>query len=408
MSVPASADGFVPAERVRRIRESPSVVASARARDLKAQGRSIIDFTVGEPDFDTPRNVKDAAIAAIEAGQTKYTAVNGTPELRDAIRSRMRRTSGIEYADAQITVGGGGKQVIYMAFAATLDAGDEVVIPTPYWVSYPDMVAANDGTPVIVETTADAQYKLTPEALESAITDRTKWLVLNAPSNPVGVLYGPAEIAALAVVLQRHPHVRVLSDEIYDEILYTTEPFLGFAAGAPGIRQRVFTVNGVSKAYAMTGWRLGYGVGDERLIAAINKLQSQVSSCPSSISQAAAVEALTGDQSFISECVAAYTARRDLAVVLLGAIDGLSPLRPDGAFYLYVDCSGVIGRRTSAGKVLATDEDVTLFLLDEAGVAVIQGSAYGTAPFFRMSFATSESVIEAGASAIAAAIATLE
>jgi len=398
---------FSPATRVRRIRESPSSAASARARDLKGQGRTIIDFTVGEPDFDTPRNVKDAAIAAIEAGQTKYTAVNGTPALRDAIRARMLRTSGIVYTDAQITIGGGGKQVIYMAFAASLDPGDEVIIPTPYWVSYPDMVLANDGSPVIVSTRPDSAYKLTPAALEAAITDRTKWLVLNAPSNPVGVLYTPEDLVALAEVLERHPHVWVLSDEIYDEILYTGRPFTGIAAAAPGIRSRVLTVNGVSKTYAMTGWRLGYGVGDPKLIAAINKLQSQVSSCPSSISQAAAVEALTGDQSFIADCVAAYRTRRDLALERIGAIAGLSPIAPDGAFYLYVGCGPLIGRETAAGNRLRSDEDVTLFLLEEAGVAVIQGSAYGTAPFFRMSFATSESEINAGADAIAAAVAGL-
>ena len=400
-------DDFTPAARVLRIRESPSVAASARARDLKAQGRTIIDFTVGEPDFDTPRNVKDAATAAIEAGQTKYTAVNGTPALRAAIRSRMLRTSGIEYTDPQLTIGGGGKQVIYMAFAATLDPGDQVIIPTPYWVSYPDMVLANDGTPVIVSTRPDSAYKLTPTALEAAITDRTKWLVLNTPSNPIGVLYTPAELAALAEVLERYPHVWVLSDEIYDEILYTSQPFAGVAAAMPGIRSRVFTVNGVSKTYAMTGWRLGYGVGDPRLIAAINKLQSQVSSCPSSISQAAAAEALTGDQSFVTDCVAAYRSRRDLALRLIGAIDGLTPITPDGAFYLYIGCGDLIGRHTASGAQLRTDEDVTLFLLEAAGVAVIQGSAYGTAPFFRMSFATSESVIEAGAAAIAGAVATL-
>lgn len=367
----------------------------------------MVDFTVGEPDFDTPRNVKDAAIAAIENGETKYTAVNGTPALRTAILQRMQRTSGVSYTDAQVTIGGGGKQVIFMAFAASLDPGDEVIIPSPYWVSYPDMVLANDGQPVVVETTAEAHYKLTAEALEAAITERTKWLVLNAPSNPIGVLYSADEILALSSVLERHPHVMVLSDEIYDEIVYSDEPFPGIAAQAPNIRERVFTVNGVSKSYAMTGWRLGYGVGDPALIAAINKLQSQVSSCPSSISQAAATEALTGDQSFVRDSVVDYKARRDLVLDLVGGIDGLKPVTPQGAFYVYVDCSGLLGRRTPNGTVLESDQDVTLFLLEDAGVAVIQGSAYGTAPFFRMSFATSENIIREGAAAIASSVATL-
>ncbi|GMA27206.1 hypothetical protein GCM10025874_04590 [Arenivirga flava] len=311
------------------------------------------------------------------------------------------------YDQSWITVGGGGKQVIYMAFSATLDHGDEVVIPAPYWVSYPDMVLANDGTPVIVETSSEQRYKLTPEQLEAAITERTKWVILNAPSNPSGVVYSRAELEALAAVIERHPHVWVLTDEIYDEILFADEPFVSLAESAPSIRDRVFSVNGVSKSYAMTGWRLGYGIGHPTLVGAINKLQSQVSSCPSSISQAAAAEALTGDQGFVRESVAAYRARRDLAVERFGAIDGLEPLVPDGAFYLYVDCAGLIGRTTPDGTVLEDDQQVTLHLLEAAGVAVIQGSAYGTAPFFRISFATSEEVIERGAAAVDAAVRAL-
>lgn len=402
-----SAVEFQPSERVRRIRESPSSAAAQRVRELRAGGRSIIDFTVGEPDFDTPRSVKDAAIAAIEAGETKYTPVNGTPRLREAIRSRMLRTSGVHYDDAEITVGGGGKQLLYMTFSATLDPGDEVVIPAPYWVSYPDMVLANDGSPVTVETRAESHYKLTPEALRAAITPKTRWVVVNAPGNPTGAVYTRDEIAALVEVLAEHPRVWVLTDEIYDEILFTGERFVGFAEAAGEIRDRVFTVNGVSKAYAMTGWRLGYAVGDRRLIAAINKLQSQSSSCPSSISQAAAAAALTGDQSFVAESVAAYRSRRDRAVELLGEIDGLDPVVPDGAFYLFVDCSGLIGKRTASGTVLESDQDVTLYLLEAAGVAVIQGSAYGSSPFFRISFATSTSELERGAAAIADAVGKL-
>ncbi|MFK4761217.1 aspartate transaminase [Microbacterium sp. ZW T5_45] len=404
----AASVAFEPAARVQRIKESPSSAAAARVRELKAQGRAILDLTVGEPDFDTPRNVKAAAITAIEAGQTKYTPVNGTVALREAIRERMLRTTGIRYEDSQITVGGGGKQVIYLTFTASLNEGDEVIIPAPYWVSYPDMVRANDGTPVILETRAEDRYKVTPEALRSAITPRTKWVVLNAPSNPTGVLYTRGELEALGDVLAEAPHVRVLTDEIYDEIVFGDERAVGLAEAAPAIRDRVLTINGVSKSYAMTGWRLGYAVGDPAVIKALNLLQSQTSSCPSSITQAAAVEALVGDQSFVAESVAVYRERRDRAVALLGAIDGLTPISPDGAFYLFVDCSGLIGRRTAEGKVLENDQDVTFFLLDVAGVAVIQGSAYGAAPFFRMSFATDLATIEASGEAIAKAVSQLQ
>jgi aspartate aminotransferase len=398
---------FSPSQRVRRIRISPSLAAAQRARELREAGRSIVDFTAGEPDFDTPRHVKEAAIAAIERGETKYTPVNGTAALRDAIRGRMLRTSGIRYEDSQITVGGGGKQLINLAFAATLDAGDEVVVPAPYWVSYPDMVLVNDGTPVPVQTSPENGYRLTPSALRDAITPRTRWLVLNAPGNPTGAVYDRASLEALAAVLADFPNVWVLSDEIYDEILYTDEPYLGFAEAAPGLRDRILTVNGVSKAYAMTGWRLGYAVGDERLITAINKLQSQSSSCPSSISQAAAAAALTGDQTFVAECSAAYRERRDRAVAALERLPGLSPSVPDGAFYLFVGCSGLIGRRTPSGETLENDVDVTLYLLEEAGVAVIQGSAYGSEPFFRISFATGLEEIERGTAGIAEAVAKL-
>ena len=398
---------FVPAKRVQRIKVSPSTAAAGRVRELKAAGREIIDLTVGEPDFDTPQNVKAEGIRAIQDGETKYTAVNGTVRLRAAIRERMRRTTGIEYADDQITVGGGGKQVIYLAFTASLDEGDEVIVPSPYWVSYPDMVAANDGTPVILRTTKENRHKVTPDQLRAAITPRTKWLVLNAPSNPTGVLYSRAELEALGAVIEENPHVRVLTDEIYDEIVFGDERAVSLAEAAPAIRDRVLTVNGVSKSYAMTGWRLGYAVGDPAVIRAINLLQSQTSSCPSSITQAAAAEALTGDQTFVAQSVAVYRQRRDRAVALLGAIDGLDPVVPDGAFYLFVDCSGLIGRTTPSGKLLENDQDVTLFLLDEASVAVIQGSAYGAASFFRMSFATSIETIEAGAAAIRDAALTL-
>ncbi|MEV8176404.1 aspartate transaminase [Microbacterium sp. LMC-P-041] len=401
------ASSFRAAERLGRIKPSPSTAAAARVRELKSQGRRILDLTVGEPDFDTPEHIKQAAIAAIDAGETKYTPVNGTPRLRQAIRGSLLRTHGIEYSDAEITVGGGGKQVIFLALMATVDAGDEVLIPAPYWVSYPDMVRANEGTPVIVETSAHNGYKLSAAELESAITERTTWLILNSPGNPSGAIHTEDELAALADVLRRHPHVSVLSDEIYSEISFGGAPAPSLAAVAPDLRHRVLVVSGVSKSYAMTGWRLGYAVGDPALVGAINTLQSQTSSCPSSISQAAAAAALEGPQDFIAESVPVYRARRDAAVAGLQGIDGVMPLVPDGAFYLYVDCAGLIGRTTVDGTVLEDDQDVTLYLLDHAGVAVIQGSAYGRSPFFRISFATDLDTIDAAVAEIAAAVEAL-
>lgn len=401
------ASSFRAAERLGRIKPSPSTAAAARVRELKSQGRRILDLTVGEPDFDTPEHIKQAAIAAIDAGETKYTPVNGMPRLRQAIRGSLLRTHGIEYSDAEITVGGGGKQVIFLALMATVDAGDEVLIPAPYWVSYPDMVRANEGTPVIVETSAHNGYKLSAAELESAITERTTWLILNSPGNPSGAIHTEDELAALADVLRRHPHVSVLSDEIYSEISFGGAPAPSLAAVAPDLRHRVLVVSGVSKSYAMTGWRLGYAVGDPALVGAINTLQSQTSSCPSSISQAAAAAALEGPQDFIAESVPVYRARRDAAVAGLQGIDGVMPLVPDGAFYLYVDCAGLIGRTTVDGTVLEDDQDVTLYLLDHAGVAVIQGSAYGRSPFFRISFATDLDTIDAAVAEIAAAVEAL-
>lgn len=398
---------FRPAERLGRIKPSPSVSAAARVRQLKAEGRRILDLTIGEPDFDTPQYVKDAAVAAIAAGETKYTPVNGTPALRAAIRGALRRAVGVEYADGELTVGGGGKQVIFLAFMASLDAGYEVIVPAPYWVSYPDMVRANEGTPVIVPTAAADGYKLTAKALEAAIGPRTTWLVLNTPGNPTGAVYTRAELEAIADVLRRHPGVSVLSDEIYREISFTGEPAPSLVTVAPGLRHRVLVVNGVSKAYAMTGWRIGYGAGDPALIAAINTLQSQTSSCPSSVSQAAAAAALDGPMDFVDETVSVYRQRRDAAVAALSAVDGLEPVTPDGAFYVYVDCAGLIGRCTPAGDVLENDQDVTLYLLDRAGVAVIQGSAYGQSPFFRISFATDLDTIEQAVAAVAEAVADL-
>ncbi len=398
---------FVPAARVQAIRESPSTKAAQRVRDLRAAGRTIVDLTVGEPDFDTPDHVKAAAVAAMDAGLTKYTPVNGIPALREAIAAKVLRRTGQAYGGNEIAVGGGAKQVIFLALMAGIDPGDEVIIPAPHWVSYPDMVAAHGGVPVVVPCGEADGFRLTPETLEAAITPCTRWLVLNAPGNPTGTLYTPDELAALADVLDRHPRVVVLCDEIYDEITFTDRPAASLVSVAPRLRERILLVNGVSKTYAMTGWRLGWGLGDPGLIGAVNTLQSQSSSCPSSISQAAAVAALTGDETFVRRSVAAYRERRDLIHGLLADVDGLAPVRPDGSFYLFVNCAGLLGRTTPDGATLTTDNDVVLFLLDHASVATIPGSAYGSSPYFRVSFAAAEPTLKDAAAAIGAAVATL-
>ena len=394
----------VEATRMTRVQPSPSTVAAAKARELREGGARILDLTVGEPDFDTPDNVKRAGIAAIERGDTKYTAVNGTAALRSAIIGRLRRVTGIEYTDAEISVGSGAKHVIFTALMATLSPGDEVVIPAPYWVSYPDMVVLNEGTPVIVACPIEDDFKLTAARLREALTERTRWLILNAPSNPTGAVYTRAELAALAEVLADHPDVLVLTDEIYDEVFLGEGRCTSLLEAAPQLRERVLVVNGVSKTYAMTGWRLGYCAGPKDLVRAINKLQSHMSSCPSSISQAAAAEALTGDQSFVAAAAEQYRARHDLVVQRANAVDGLRALAGDGAFYVFIDCSGVIGRRTPAGVVIDSDDAFVGYLLEHAGVATITGSAYGLSPFFRVSFATDEVTLLAAMDAIADAV----
>ncbi|KDR90040.1 MULTISPECIES: aspartate transaminase [Agrobacterium] len=398
---------FVPASRVSKIRVSPSTAAAARARELKAAGRDIADLTVGEPDFDTPEAVKAAAHAAIDRGETKYTAVNGTPALRKAIIGDFQKRLGITYSDSEICVGGGAKQILFLALMASVENGAEVIIPAPYWVSYPDMVIANDGTPVIVACPEETGFKLTAEALEAAITPKTLWLILNAPSNPTGAAYSEAELKALGDVLLRHPHVMVLSDDIYDQVWFRNEPMKTLVAVVPELKDRVLLTNGVSKSYAMTGWRIGYGAGPAALVAAINKLQSQMSSCPSSVSQAAAAHALSGDQTFVTESVAVYKQRRDYACARLNAIPGLSCMVPDGAFYLYPSCAGVIGKTTADGKVIENDLDFVLYLLDSVGVAALQGAAYGLSPYFRISFATSMEVLEDACDRIERAVAAL-
>ncbi|MCD5343975.1 aspartate transaminase [Arthrobacter sp. AK04] len=398
---------FVPASRVSRIKSSASVAAAARVRELKAEGRRILDLTVGEPDFDTPEHIKAAAVEAITRGETKYTSVTGTPALQQAILKTLELRSGLRYTPAEITIGGGAKQVIFTAFMASLNAGDEVIVPAPYWVSYPDMVLANDGTPVVVPCGEDSGFKLTPEALAGAITGRTKWVILNAPSNPTGAVYSRPELRALADVLKGHPHVSVLADEIYDQIYFGDGKLASLVEVAPELKDRVLAVNGVSKAYAMTGWRLGYAAGPAPLIAAINKLQSQISSCPSSVSQAAAAAALAGSQDFVRDSVETYRKRRDTAVAALNAVDGLSCTTPEGAFYTYVNCAGVIGKTTPEGQAIQNDQDFTLYLLDAAAVAVIQGSAYGLGPYFRISYATSLDIIEESIAAIDKAVQAL-
>ncbi|ANK91499.1 MULTISPECIES: aspartate transaminase [Rhizobium] len=398
---------FVAASRVARIKISPSTAAAARARELKAAGKDIVDMTVGEPDFDTPENVKAAAHAAIDRGETKYTAVNGTPALRKAIIGDFQRRLSLQYADNEICVGGGAKQILFLALMASVENGAEVIVPAPYWVSYPDMVIANDGKPVIVECPQEQGFKLTPEALEKAITPKTLWLILNAPSNPTGAAYTRQELEALGEVLLRHPHVFILSDDIYDQVWFRDEPMTTLVAAVPALKDRVLLTNGVSKSYAMTGWRIGYAAGPAPLIAAINKLQSQMSSCPSSVSQAAAAYALSADQTFVHDSVKVYKDRRDYACARLNAIPGLSCQVPDGAFYLFPNCAGVMGRTTPEGRVIETDLDFVLYLLDGVGVAALQGAAYGLSPYFRLSIATSLEAIRQACDRIESAVRAL-
>lgn len=398
---------FKLASRVTNIRVSPSTAAAQKVRDLKAQGREIINLTVGEPDFDTPEAIKAAAIRAINEGDTKYTPVNGTMDLRKAVQHDYKTRLNIECALDQICVGGGAKQVLFVALMATVEEGDEVIIPAPYWVSYPDMVIANGGTPVIVPCDETVGFKLTPAALEAAITPATRWLVLNSPSNPTGVAYSADELRALGEVLLKHPHVLVMCDEIYDRIWYADFEANSILGVVPALKDQALVINGVSKSYAMTGWRIGYAVGPQPLINAINKLQSQMSSCPSSISQAAAAAALIGDQSSVETSVATYRDRRDRAHELINAIPELSCRMPDGAFYLYPSCKGAIGKTTPQGKVIETDLDFSIYLLDSVGVASVHGGAYGLEPYFRISTATSMEEIEKACAAIAKACSDL-
>ncbi|WP_366552788.1 aspartate transaminase [Aquibaculum sediminis] len=382
------------ASRLSRIKPSPTIAVTAKARELKAAGRDVIGLGAGEPDFDTPDHIKQAAIEAIQSGDTKYTAVDGTPALKQAIAAKFKRDSGLDYSPAQITVGTGGKQVLYNALMATLNPGDEVIIPAPYWVSYPDMVLLAEGEPVIVPCPQNNGFKLRAEDLEQAITPRTKWVILNSPSNPTGAGYTREDMKALTDVLKRHPHVWVMTDDMYEKLVYDDFTFCTPAEVEPELLERTLTVNGVSKAYCMTGWRIGFAGGPAELIKAMAKVQSQSTSNPSSVSQAAAVAALEGPQDFIAEHNKAFKARRDLVVEALNACPGLSCHKPEGAFYVYPSCAGVIGKRTPDGKVIETDEDFVTYLLEAEGVAVVQGSAFGLAPYFRISYATATEALE--------------
>jgi aspartate aminotransferase len=376
-----------------RVKPSPTIAVSNLAAELKAKGQDVIGLGAGEPDFDTPQNIKDAAIAAINAGKTKYTAVDGIPELKRAICAKLKRDNDLDYTPAQVSVGTGGKQILYNALMATLNPGDEVVIPAPYWVSYPDMVLLAGGTPVIAEAQAQTAYKLTPEQLEAAITPKTKWFIFNSPSNPTGAGYTAEELKGLTDVLMRHPHVWVMSDDMYEHLVYDGFQFATPAQVEPRLYDRTLTCNGVSKAYAMTGWRIGYAAGPVELIKAMGKIQSQSTSNPCSVSQWAAVEALEGPQDYIATNNELFRRRRDLVVSMLNEIEGMSCPVPEGAFYVYPSIAGLIGKTSAGGTKIDTDEAFAKALLEETGVAVVFGGAFGLSPCFRISYATADETL---------------
>ncbi|MCK0143253.1 pyridoxal phosphate-dependent aminotransferase [Aliiroseovarius sp. F20344] len=377
-----------------RVKPSPTIAVSTLAAELKAAGRDVIGLGAGEPDFDTPENIKDAAKAAIDAGKTKYTAPDGMPELKQAICDKFKRENGLDYAPNQISVGTGGKQILYNALMATLNPGDEVVIPAPYWVSYPDMVLLAGGEPVVVECPIETGFRMTPEQLEAAITPKTKWLIFNSPSNPTGAGYTREQLKALTDVLMRHPHVWVMTDDMYEHLAYDDFEFCTPAEIEPGLYDRTLTCNGVSKAYAMTGWRIGYAGGPVELIAAMRKIQSQSTSNPCSVSQWAAVEALNGTQDFIPENNKMFVRRRDLVVEMLNVADGIECPVPDGAFYVYPSIKGCLGKTSPGGVKIDDDETFAKALLEEKGVAVVFGSAFGLSPNFRVSYATSDEALK--------------
>ncbi|WP_373506141.1 pyridoxal phosphate-dependent aminotransferase [Aestuariivirga sp.] len=385
--------GFI-SDALNRIQPSATIAISNKAMALKAEGRDIIGLAAGEPDFDTPDNIKDAAIKAIKAGKTKYTAVDGIPELKKAICDKFKRENGLDYKPSQVSVGTGGKQVLFNALMATVNPGDEVIVPAPYWVSYPDIVMLAGGTPVFVEGKAENGFKLQAADLEKAITPKTKWLILNSPSNPSGAAYSRAELKTLTDVLVKHPHVWVLTDDMYEHLVYDDFEFTTPAQVEPRLYDRTLTMNGVSKSYCMTGWRIGYGAGPEQLIKAMSKLQSQSTSNPSSIAQWAAVEALNGPQDFIPKNNEVFKGRRDLVVSMLNQATGISCPTPEGAFYVYPSCLGAIGKTAPSGNVIRTDEDFVTELLAAEGVAAVHGAAFGMSPFFRISYATATETLE--------------
>ena len=396
------------AGRMSRIKPSATVAVSQKAMELKAAGRDVIGLGAGEPDFDTPDNIKQAAITAIQQGDTKYTAVDGTPALKKAIQAKFKRENGLDYELNEITVGTGGKQVIFNALLATVDEGDEVIIPAPYWVSYPDIALLAGGEPVVVSCGENNNFKLQPEDLEAAITPKTKWIILNSPSNPTGAAYSRDELKALTDVLLRHEQVWILTDDMYEHLVYDDFAFTTIAQVEPGLKDRTLTMNGVSKAYCMTGWRIGYAGGPAALIKAMAKLQSQSTSNPSSISQAAAVEALNGQQDFIAAHNESFKARRDLVVERLNRCPGLHCHTPEGAFYVYPSCAGTIGKTTPDGKTIQNDEDFVTYLLESQGVAAVHGAAFGLSPYIRISYATSTEALEAACSRIQKACEALQ
>ena len=375
-------------DSLKRIKPSPTIAVTQKARELRAAGKDVIGLGAGEPDFDTPDNIKDAAIRAIKEGDTKYTAVDGTPALKKAIVKKFKRENNLDFDIDQITVGAGGKHVIYNAMMATLNDGDEVIVPAPYWVSYPDMVLLAGGKPVIMECNEKQGFKINPNDLEKYLTPKTKWIILNSPSNPTGACYSEQDIKAIADILEKHNHVYILSDDIYEHVTYEGFKFFTIAQ-IESLKDRVLTMNGVSKAYSMTGWRIGYAAGPKDIVKAIAKIQSQSTTNPSSISQAAAVEALSGTQDFIKERANSFQERRDFVVNALNAIEGIECLNPDGAFYVFPSCKGLMGKKDPNGNEIKSDTDFVQSLLENSGIAVVQGSAFGLEGFFRISYATS-------------------
>ena len=375
-------------DSLKKIKPSPTIAVTQKARELKAAGKDVIGLGAGEPDFDTPDNIKQAAIKAINDGDTKYTAVDGTPALKKAIVEKFKKENNLDYTTDQITVGAGGKHVIYNAMMATLNEGDEVIVPAPYWVSYPDIVLLAGGKPVVMECNEKQGFKINPSDLEKFITPKTKWIILNSPSNPTGACYTEKDIREIAKILENHPHVYILSDDIYEHVTYEGFKFFTIAQ-IESLKERVLTMNGVSKAYSMTGWRIGYAAGPKEIIKAIAKIQSQSTTNPSSISQAASVEALSGTQDFIKKRSDSFQERRDFVVKALNDIDGIECLNPDGAFYVFPSCKGLVGKKDTNGKEIKSDTDFVQSLLENSGIAVVQGSAFGLEGFFRISYATS-------------------